>query len=162
MSIPGQFVKLNVGLSLFVAPSQNLMMSAECTTLTVLALTYVEKYWIVKIFANLMNDAQFAKIFPNNACKYGETTTEDLFTLTLLSHLPNVYKFVMKNTLITVIFWTLYVGKNGGVEFGKLLSIKQIVRNILMNLMTACSLLILTDYCGFIRPLRTGSHMGIA
>ena len=50
------------------------MMSAECTTLTVLALTYVGKYWIVKIFANLMNDAQFAKIFPANAHRYSETT----------------------------------------------------------------------------------------
>ena len=98
MSMPGQFVKLNVGLSLFVAKSPNLMMSAECTTLTVLALTYVEKYWIVKFFANLMNDAHFAKVFPKNACKCGETTTKDLFTLTLLSHLPNVYKFVKKNT----------------------------------------------------------------
>ena len=29
-------------------------------------------------FANWMNDAQFAKNFPNNACKYGETTTKDL------------------------------------------------------------------------------------
>ena len=29
-------------------------------------------------FVNLMNDAQFAKNFPNNACKYGETTTKDL------------------------------------------------------------------------------------
>ena len=57
--MPGQFVKLNVGQSLFVAKSPNLMMSAECTTLTVLALVYVEKYWIVKVFANLMNDAQF-------------------------------------------------------------------------------------------------------
>ena len=96
--MPGQFVKLNVGLSLFVAKSPNLMMSAECTTLTILALTYVEKYWIVKFFANLMNDAHFAKIFPKNACKYGETTTKDLFKLTLLSHLPNVYKFVKKKT----------------------------------------------------------------
>ena len=75
MSMPGQFVKLNVGLSLFVAKSPNLMMFAECTTLTVLALTYVEKYWIVKFFANLMNDARFAEVFPRNACKYGETTT---------------------------------------------------------------------------------------
>ena len=40
-----------------------------------------------------------------------------LFALTLLSHLPNAYKFVKKNILITVCFWTLYVGKNGGVEF---------------------------------------------
>ena len=54
---------------LLVAKSPNLMMSAECTTLTVLALKYMGKYWIVKIFANLMNDAQFAKIFPNNAVK---------------------------------------------------------------------------------------------
>ena len=106
MSMPGQFVKLNVGLSLFVAKSPNLMMSAECTTLTVLALTYVEKYWIVKFFANLMNDAHFTKVFPKNVCKYGETTTKDLFTLTLLSHLPNVYKFVKKKThlYVTVIF----------------------------------------------------------
>ena len=74
------------------------MISAECTTLTVLALTYVEKYWIVKCFANLMNDAHFAKVFPKNACKYGETTTKDLFTL--LSHLPNVYKFVKKKTCL--------------------------------------------------------------
>ena len=29
-------------------------------------------------FANLMNDAHFAKIFPKNACKYGEPTTKDL------------------------------------------------------------------------------------
>ena len=70
----------------------------ECTTLTVLALTYVEKYWILKFFINSMNDAHFAKVFPKNACKYGETTTKDLFTLTLLSHLPNVYKFVKKKT----------------------------------------------------------------
>ena len=59
------------------------------------------KYWIVKFFANLMNGAHFTKVFPQNACKYGETTTKDLFTLTLLS----------------VIFWTLYIGKNGRVEF---------------------------------------------
>ena len=32
---------------------------------SILALMYVGKYWIVKIFANLMNDAQFVKIFPN-------------------------------------------------------------------------------------------------
>ena len=51
-------------------------------------------------FANLMNDAQFAKNFPKNACKCGETTTKDLFTLTLLSHLPNVYKFVKKKTCL--------------------------------------------------------------
>ena len=37
-----------------------------------------------------------------------------LFALTLLSHLPNAYKFVKKNMLITVCFWTLYMG---GVEF---------------------------------------------
>ena len=65
-----------------------------------------------------MNGAHFAKVFPKNACKYGETTTKDLFTLTLLS----------------VIFWTLYMGKNGRVEFWQ---IAQIVRNIFMNLMTA-------------------------
>ena len=89
---------------LFVAKSPNLMMSAKCTFLTVLALTYVEKYWIVKFFTNFMNDAHFAKVFPKvfpkNACKYGETTTKDLFTLTLLSHLPNVYKFVKKTTCL--------------------------------------------------------------
>ena len=89
--MPGQFVKLNVGLSLFIAKSPNLMMSAKCTTLTVLALTYVEKYWIVKFFANLMNDAHFAKVFPKNACNTVKLlATKDLFTLTLLSHLPNV------------------------------------------------------------------------
>ena len=70
MSMPGQFVKLNAGQSLFVAKWPNLMMPSECTTLTVLAVKYVGEYWIVKIFANLMNDAQFAKIFPNNACEY--------------------------------------------------------------------------------------------
>ena len=59
-----------------------------------------------------------------------------LFALTLLSHLPNAYKFVKKNMLIIVCFWTLYVGKIEGLNFGKLLLIKQIVRNILVNLMT--------------------------
>ena len=59
-----------------------------------------------------------------------------LFALTLLSHLPNAYKFVKKNMLITVFFWTLYMGKMEGLNFGKLLLIKQIVRNILVNLMT--------------------------
>ena len=141
--MPGQFVKLYVGLSLFVAKSPNLMMSAECTTLTVLALVYVEKYWIVKIFANLMNDTHFAKIFPKNACKYSETTTKDLFTAFSFTKCIQICQ--EKNTLITFIFWTLYVGKNGRVEFGKLLLIKQIVRNILMNLMTAPLIQFLTD-----------------
>ena len=40
-----------------------------------------------------------------------------LFALTLLSHLPNAYKFVKKNMLITVCFWTLYVGKMEGLNF---------------------------------------------
>ena len=115
MSMPGQFVKLNVGLSFFVAKSPNLMMSTECTTLTVLALVYVEKYWIVKIFANSMNDTHFAKIFPKNACKYGETTTKDLFTAFSFTKCMQICQ--EKNMLITVIFWTLYVGKNGRVEF---------------------------------------------
>ena len=91
------------------------MMCAECTTLTVLALVYVEKYWIVKVFANLMNDTHFAKIFPKNACKYGEITTKDLFTAFSFTKCVPIYR--EKNTLITVIFWTLYVGKNGRVEF---------------------------------------------
>ena len=45
-----------------------------------------------------------------------------LFALTLLSHLPNAYKFVKKNMLITVFFWTLNVGKMEGLNFGKLLA----------------------------------------
>ena len=95
MSMPGQFVKLNVGLSLFVAKSPNLMMSAECTTLTVLALVYVEKYWIVKVFANLMNDTHFAKISP----KMLVNTVKLLLKIySRLSHLPNVYKFIKKKT----------------------------------------------------------------
>ena len=59
-----------------------------------------------------------------------------LFALTLLSHLPNAYKFVKKNMLITVCFWTLYVGKMEGLNFGKSVLIKKIVRNILVNLIT--------------------------
>ena len=33
-----------------------------------------------------------------------------------LFRIPNVYKFVKKKTRL-LIFWTLYVGKNGRVEF---------------------------------------------
>ena len=94
-----------------------------------------------------MNDAHFAKVFPKNACKYGETTTKDLFTLTLLFHLPIVYKFVKKKHtyncyfLDAVAMWE----KMEGLNFGKLLLVKQIVRNILMNLMTAPLIQFLTD-----------------
>ena len=91
------------------------------TTRTVLALTCVGKYWIVKIFANLMNDAQFAKIFPNNACKCSETTTKDLssdspkysalFALSTAIYQNSIPSFfptysVQKQTVISMFFLT--------------------------------------------------------
>ena len=68
-----------------------------------------------EIFANLMNDTHFAKIFPKNSCKYGETTSKDLFTAFSFTKCIQICQ--EKNTLMTVIFWTLYVGKNGRVKF---------------------------------------------
>ena len=41
-------------------------------------------------FANLINDAQFAKNFPNNDCKYGKTTTKDLS-----SDSPNIPHYLL-------------------------------------------------------------------
>jgi len=112
-------------------------------------------------FANLMNDAQFTKNLPHNACKYIETTAKDLFTLTLLSHLPNAYKFVKKNMLITVCFWTLYVGKNGRVEFWQIAVDKANSEEYFDESDDCSTDPVPTDYSGFIRPLmRTGSPYG--